>query len=627
MGTINDLCVTSSVDSSDKLVVWKSADGVTRSLPVSVLDDRYFMLSGDPLPIEKGGTGANNAHDAFTNIINGSTVPVTNGGTGANTALSATTNLQVRSPETGSVARSVQSKSVDTLTLTDFGAVGDGTTDNSAAITSANGANGPVFVPKGTYYAASLTNGGLTGSYWGHGQIKTNDGNKHAKISNQLTAPPSSYGAPGGINTAFNGDLSKQALTLEHRISGAATLGQPATGYQLNPETAATFQYLYNTSGWNQSTSQNDGRTEAMLNFAKVDNYGQGDCVAYAVAGFVSGGKPGATSTLANPAVTIMNGECDAGSNGVYLNPIEINCVDQGFDVSGVNFVGNARRANDTGALQAFWYVYRAQSGGPKPIDVHFSATGPSKFGVDLSYGDFSSTNGAAIAMKADQKIFGNVTATDSLSRYPVTTNDWISYSSSLGGWNIVANNSPSLQVKSTSVLTPVALIAQSTLAVTGAVTASSSITATGPIAANGNDALLYSNASSQSIPNNAATTITGWTKTTDRLSTSFNASTGVFTAPASGYYEVNAQITWAGAVSVVGGTYLCNVVANGSTVITGTHFSETTANIARSAKASGTVFLSAGQTVVIQGYQNSGAAVALAPTGTQTTLSIVRIP
>jgi hypothetical protein len=42
MTTINDLCVTSSVNSDDKLPIWQNANGVTRGLPISVLDGRYL---------------------------------------------------------------------------------------------------------------------------------------------------------------------------------------------------------------------------------------------------------------------------------------------------------------------------------------------------------------------------------------------------------------------------------------------------------------------------------------------------------------------------------------------------------------------------------------------------------
>lgn len=45
MSTIGDLCVTSSVSSDDKLPIWQNSNGVTRSLPISVLDSRYLTAS------------------------------------------------------------------------------------------------------------------------------------------------------------------------------------------------------------------------------------------------------------------------------------------------------------------------------------------------------------------------------------------------------------------------------------------------------------------------------------------------------------------------------------------------------------------------------------------------------
>lgn len=46
MTTINDLSVASSVSSDDKFPMWQNANGVTRALPVSVLDARY-LSKGD----------------------------------------------------------------------------------------------------------------------------------------------------------------------------------------------------------------------------------------------------------------------------------------------------------------------------------------------------------------------------------------------------------------------------------------------------------------------------------------------------------------------------------------------------------------------------------------------------
>jgi hypothetical protein len=42
MTTINDLAVTSSVSSDDKVPLWQNSNGVTRAMPISVLDSRYL---------------------------------------------------------------------------------------------------------------------------------------------------------------------------------------------------------------------------------------------------------------------------------------------------------------------------------------------------------------------------------------------------------------------------------------------------------------------------------------------------------------------------------------------------------------------------------------------------------
>jgi len=56
---------------------------------------------------------------------------------------------------TGAVARSAQSKMRDTVSVKDFGAVGDGVTNDTAAIQAAINTNKEVFVPNGTYLITS----------------------------------------------------------------------------------------------------------------------------------------------------------------------------------------------------------------------------------------------------------------------------------------------------------------------------------------------------------------------------------------------------------------------------------------------------------------------------------------
>lgn len=180
------------------------------------------------------------------------------------------------------------------------------------------------------------------------------------------------------------------------------------------------------------------------------------------------------------------------------------------------------------------------------------------------------------------------------------------------------------------------ATIAQATtsLAATGGtingVTVGTSSPSTGAfttLSASGNDALMYSNTSGQSVPNNTATTVTGWTKTYDRLNSSFNASTGVFTAPATGYYNVSAQLFYAANTGAAGTNGDVYIVANGAIVAAGIYVRPVATSLAECATASAVVSLTAGQTIVIQANQNSGAAVALQTAGSTSFLSINRLP
>jgi hypothetical protein len=72
---------------------------------------------------------------------------------------------------TGAVATTVQTKLLDTVSVKDFGAVGDGVTDDSAAFELALAAHDNVFVPDGSYLINNITglrsNSTLYGNGWG----------------------------------------------------------------------------------------------------------------------------------------------------------------------------------------------------------------------------------------------------------------------------------------------------------------------------------------------------------------------------------------------------------------------------------------------------------------------------
>ena len=131
---------------------------------------------------------------------------------------------------------------------------------------------------------------------------------------------------------------------------------------------------------------------------------------------------------------------------------------------------------------------------------------------------------------------------------------------------------------------------------------------------ASANDALLYTNGSSQSIPSGVFTTVTGWTKVFDRVNANFNPTTGVFTAPASGYYQISGQIVFDPNVATAAGAeYAVGIMANSIQIAQGFTVAQTTASVATIVPVPLTVVhLLSGQTLLVQAKQVTGAPITL---------------
>ena len=328
--------------------------------------------------------------------------------------------------------------------LRDFGAIGNGTADDTASVTAADAASGKKYVPAGTY-DTTLAATDLDGPYWGEGQIRDAANNKRAPWFSAVYLPPTSFGNADSADTAFNGDLSKNQIAMEHRIYGGTTLGQPTTGYLYRPEAMPIYGYLYNESGWNQSTSGNSGRTGVAFQRVQVFQAGQGDAICYNASAFVTGTRAGSSDFLANPAAVLFNGDIEGGAAGVYLNCGEFMMRDGGHDVAAIGWVSNGVRTVSTGAKNAYWASFRAQSQGSAAMDQAFGFAGLFKVGFDGTPATLTADQ-ALISGKAGQRIYLNNASSNGL--YTTTFNgDYLEYSSGVGGFNFVRSGSAVFQI------------------------------------------------------------------------------------------------------------------------------------------------------------------------------------
>jgi len=248
----------------------------------------------------------------------------------------------------------------------------------------------------------------------------------------------------GTYVTAFGtgtGGTGTYTISSSQTVSSTTITVSP--WYQLNPQVSPVYNYLSNSSGYNTNVANNYGRSNVTLNFAKVDNSGQGDASAFAAYGFVNGTKTGATSWLASPASCLYIGQCDAGAAHVYLNPVEIDCNDNGYDCAAISFVSNLNRTVSTAALGDPWISFRGQSIGSASVDALLSANGKYTIGLDLSAVTLG-TNAAAITLAQGQRLYFGATNTGG---FPLGTSPAGAYISSNSNILSFTNGSVQLQL------------------------------------------------------------------------------------------------------------------------------------------------------------------------------------
>ncbi len=284
-------------------------------------------------------------------------------------------------------------------------------------------------------------------------------------VTRTISSAPASSGDWNSATTCCGGDLSKTTDVTLATVTGAATLGQPTSGYLYTNETIPHVTVVENYSGWSDKPDSNAGRSGWGAYRTLIRNYGQGDVFAYNAAAFVASTRPGATHFLAQPAVALFNGTAKAGANDVYLNMEEMLCDDSGYRAACIGYVINIKRTvADRGSLGVVWMGVRPQEQqGDYAGDAAYSGSGRWKVGLDLTQVTLETAspfNRMAIAMRRDDRICLSASADSLWPGFAQACNgDWIGSATSIGGVIIAAGGAAAVQVNASQVTTTLATV------------------------------------------------------------------------------------------------------------------------------------------------------------------------
>lgn len=257
MPTIDKLSKVNSLEPSDLLPIWDSANNDTRALPVDVLTDYVDGLVVDGLDGKANASAVGIAGtDVNMGAYSGTTIPdnqtakqniqsletavearvitadLASTATGKGAAL-----IGFKQSGTGAVARTALEKMRETLSVLDFGADNTGATDSTAAIQAALDAAAadplaikPVYIPAGIYKVSRLVLPRGTNLYGAGGKSVTTAVSNTRLVQN----------AAGDI-FVFDAPLIDARRFWFGRVSDLQIIGSNAfaTGYGFNSITAS----------------------------------------------------------------------------------------------------------------------------------------------------------------------------------------------------------------------------------------------------------------------------------------------------------------------------------------------------------------------------------------------------
>lgn len=340
-------------------------------------------------------------------------------------------------PFIDSVATNVEAKLAQTVSVKDFGAVGDGTTDDLAAFTAANANGKPIFMPFGSYRLSSPL---------------------------AVTVPILSCGATVTPDTGSWLPRFSHDVGLIHdytkKVNVAGDYVNTPTSYTYLDTFGNTYQRLINQAGYQQNFgSDSGGRTLVPVNYANVNHSGYGDCNIFHGAIQVSqhGSAASVTKWVGHNSGTVNGGQVNAGSAQVNLYAEEYHIEDKGYnDVAGLGIVLDFYRTGVvTKAYDSPWIGLRLMDAqGGNALDAAVQVCNTWKVGIDFSQATLTSDKNA-ISLKQNDRIYWGVDAA------VVASDQWYAGAGAAGlgttwtafdGTSLVTSvgNNPILQLTST---------------------------------------------------------------------------------------------------------------------------------------------------------------------------------
>lgn len=367
------------------------------------------------------------------------------------------------------VTRTVQEKLRESVSIADFGGVGNDTFDNITAFASAQASTAErIYLPEGTYYtsgAASL----LTKHYYGPGKIRTAGGDRTPGRFTWMTSRPFE-GTGLSYAKFFSADLSATDAAYQICSANRTSLTEP----YFAPETSHQLKLFDNRAGSSGTTARLTaiaglGATSATLNSAaglsigSVIGFNDGNdnitnirTLTNVVGNVISWATPltspapyavGSRITLGRRTMQSMahlelqhrgagdgyihlmrveasyagtagqdhpffrstagfdGGDIVATSPNVYLTGREITFDDNGNDIYVISEIRTFNRLNSTAALQQVWHGQTMNSSGTQWCEVAYIAAGKWKALFDSSRMD-SSVNGGCVGNMANDQYF-----------------------------------------------------------------------------------------------------------------------------------------------------------------------------------------------------------------------------